>query len=135
MISKKVPHTYIQHGIRFFAMFLPIQSTVLIEGIQKRIDAHNFYIFSEAGFCWLEMKHVDIKYVLNQLGTGFFKTRTCIFIDTPIPAYRDPLIVQDPWIQGSADRGYALEAIREGLGLNLTYLSQIFEEKDEGNAL
>ena len=29
------------------------------------------------------------------------------------------------WIDGSADRGYALEVIREGLGLQLEYLTAV----------
>ena len=121
MISKKVPHTYIQHGTRFFALFVCVRSTYE----DTEIDAHNFYIFSENGNCWLEMIHVDKSYVLNQLGNGFFKTRHILEIDEPMPAFRDPLIASDSWIQGSADKGFALETIKNALGLNLAYLSEI----------
>ena len=101
MISKKVPHTYIQHGTRFFALFVSVRSAY--EDVE--IDAHNFYIFSENGNCWLEMIHVEKSYVLNGLGNGFFKTRHIFEVDEPMPAFRDPLIASDSWIQDSADRG------------------------------
>ena len=42
-----------------------------------------------------------------------------------MPAFRDPLIASDSWIQGSADKGFALETIKNALGLNLAYLSEI----------
>ena len=123
MISKKVPHTYIQHGTRFFALFMRVRSTYE----DTEIDAHNFYIFDEKGYCWLQMIHVEKSYVLNGLGNGFFKTRHILEVDEPMPAFRDPLIASDSWIQGSADRGFALETIKESLGLNLTYLSEIVQ--------
>ena len=125
MISKKVPHTYIQQGTRFFALFVYVRSTYE----NTEIDAHNFYIFSENGNVWLEMIHVDKSYVLNQLGNGFFKTRHIIEVDEPMPAFRDPLIASDSWIQGSADKGFALETIKESLGLNILYLSEIIREE------
>lgn len=126
MISKKVPHTYIQHGNpRFFALFVPVRSTFE----DTEIDAHNFYIFSENGYCWLQMTHVEKSYVLNQLGNGFFKTRHILEVDEPMPAFRDPLVPTDSWIQGSADRGFALETIKESLGLNICYLSEIVREE------
>lgn len=128
MISKKVPHTYIQHGTRFYALFMQVQETYE----DTKIDAHNFYIFSESGSCWLEMIHVDKTYVLNGLGNGFFKTRHILEVDEPMPAFRDPLIASDSWIQGSADRGFALETIKETLGLNLTCLTYLSEA--EGGA-
>ena len=46
-----------------------------------------------------------------------------------MPAFRDPLVPTDSWIQGSADRGFALETIKEALGLNLIYLSEIVREE------
>ena len=130
-ISKNVPHTYIQYGTRFFGLLFPVQETVKQEGVEKVIDAHNFYVFSENGFCWLELIHVDESYVLNQLGNGFFKTRHIIEIDAPMPAYRDPIVETDEWIQGNSDRGYALEIIREGLGLNLTYLKPVLSSGEK----
>lgn len=125
MISKNVPPTYIQHGTRFFALFVSVRSTYE----DTEIDAHNFYVFSESGSCWVEMIHVDKSYVLNQLGNGFFKTRHIIEVDEPMPAFRDPLVPTDSWIQGSADRGFALETLKEALGLNIVYLSEIVREE------
>ena len=87
MMSKNVPHTYTQHGSRFFALFLPVREVFKIDGVEKIVDAHNFYVFSENGICWLEMIHVDKSYVLDQLGDGFFRTRLVIVIDAPMPAY------------------------------------------------
>ena len=125
MLSENVPHTYIQHGSRFFALFIPVREVFKIDGVEKIVDAHNFYVFSENGICWLEMIHVDKSYVLNQLGDGFFRTRLVIVIDAPMPAYRDPIVASDQWIQGSADRGFALEIIREALGLDFQCLTDL----------
>ena len=47
MISKQVPHTYIQHGTRFFALFVYVQETFKQADVEKVVDSHNFYIFSE----------------------------------------------------------------------------------------
>lgn len=121
MISKQVPHTYIQHSIRFFALFVSVRSTS--EGVKR--NAHNFYIFDENGFCWLQMIHIEKSYVLDGLGNGFFKTRPILEIEDAHPGFRNPLIESDIWIQGSSDRGFALETIREALGLNITYLREI----------
>lgn len=126
MISKQVPHTYIQHSTRFFALFVRLRST----DEDTEIDAHNFYIFDEKGYCWLQMIHVEKSYVLNQLGNGFFQTRHILEIEDPLPAYQFPSVDSDAWIQRSIDRGYALEIIREGLGLNLIYLTQLMKTDD-----
>ena len=48
MISKQVSHTYIQHGTRFFALFVPVQETFKCQGVENIVDAHNFYVFSES---------------------------------------------------------------------------------------
>ena len=79
----------------------------------------------------LRLIHVDKSYVLNGLGNGFFKTRHILEVDEPMPAFRDPLVPTDSWIQGSADRGFALETIKEVLDLNLIYLSEIVREESE----
>lgn len=48
------------------------------------------------------------------------------------------IVASDTWINGSADKGYALEIIRETLGLNLEYLTAMMDtdlerQKEEGN--
>ena len=75
------------------------------------------------------MLHVEIQYVLNELGNGFFKKRIAYTIDDPVSAFRKPIVESDEWIQGSFDKGYALETIREALGLDLQYLTALMEEK------
>ena len=121
--------TYTQHGEAFFAFVEPVSQNQK-DGTQP-IAAHNFYIFDASGFCWLQMQHVEIKFVLNQLGNGFFKTRTIYTIDTPAEAFRHPIVATDEWIQGVADRGFALETIQNSLGLNLQYLTKIMEIEKE----
>ena len=69
------------------------------------------------------MIHTNKSRVLNELGNGFFQTRHILEVDEPMPAFRNPLIASDSWIQGSADRGYAVEIIREGLGINFQCLT------------
>ena len=129
MISKQVPHTYIQHGTRFFALFVYVREIFKREGVEKVVDAHNFYIFDENGYCWTSMLHVEKSYVLNELGNGFFNTRWILEITEAEPVVRRPLVASDRWIQGSADRGFALETIKNALGLNITYLIEIVREE------
>ena len=126
---KNMDHTYIQHGIKFYAFIEPVFSRREVDGEICVIDAHNFYIFDEKGFCWLQMTHVEIKYVMNELGNGFFKARVAYTIDAPVDAIRKPIVRSDEWIQGSADKGYALETIREALGLDIQYLTALMGEK------
>lgn len=126
---KNMQHTYIQHGMKFFAFIEPVLSKREVDGEIYVTDAHNFYVFDEKGYCWLQMLHVEIRYVMNQLGNGFFKTRVIYTIDEPVDAFRDPIVKSDEWIQGSADKGYALETIRESLGLDFQYLTALMKEK------
>ena len=131
-ISRKVPHTYIQHGVRFYAMLIPVQGPLRdTSGAQMWIDAHNWYIFDEYGDCWDNKIHIDRKRILNEYGNGFFKDRVLLEIDAPMPAFRDPLDANTPWIQGSADKGYALETIQQTLGLNITLLREICRAEQE----
>lgn len=128
---KNMQHAYMQQGSKFYVFIEPVYGEHETgDGETKRItDAHNFYIFEQNGKCWCCLQHVDIKYVLNGLGNGFFKSRIAYTIDEPVPAYRDPIVESDEWIQGSFDKGYALETIREALGLDLQYLTALMEEK------
>lgn len=125
---KNMQHTYIQDGTKYFAFIEPVRSAYEVGEETHITDAHNFYVFDEKGWCWLQMLHVEITYVMNQLGNGFFKTRTIYTINELVDAFRKPVVGTDEWIQGSADRGFALETIREALGLNLQYLTAIMEE-------
>lgn len=125
---KNMEHAYIQHGNKFFAFMEPVMGKKLDENTYEL--AHNFYVFDENGKCWCCLYHTDINFVLNGFSDGFFKTRTLYKIDKPVPAYREPIIPSDNWIQGNFDRGYALETIKEGLGLNLTYLTQLMKKEN-----
>ena len=123
---KNMQHTYMQHGTKYFAFIEPIRSEREAGQETQIADAHNFYIFDANGWCWLQMLHVDIKYVMKELGNGFFEMRMFHTIDEPVDAFRKPT-VNDEWTQGNFDRGYALETLKEGLGLNLTHLTALME--------
>ena len=122
MISKKVPHTYIQEGIRYYALMRECQTAT--EG-GKTVSAVNFYIFDERGYVWLQMIHTTHPFI-DQLGYGLLQGRHVLEVMDPCWDTR-PIVASDTWIDGSLDRGYAIEAIREGLGLNLEYLTVLME--------
>ena len=124
MISKKVPHTYIADGMRYFALICPVE-TELASG--KSVRAYNFFIFDEEGYCWLQMIHTTQNFIY-QLGNGVLQTRWVLEVQNE-DWTNTPVVPSDEWVNGHADRGYALEILREGLGLNLTYLSGIVREK------
>ncbi len=75
MIGKKVPHTYIAEGMRYFALLCPVE-TQLANG--KSVKAYNFYIFDEEGYCWTPNDthnpefHLSIRerYFTDALGFG-----------------------------------------------------------------
>ena len=123
MISKRVPYTYIADGIRYFALICPVEIELLTG---KSVRALNFFIFDEEGYCWLQMIHTTRSFV-DQLGNGILRTRTVFEVEDKRWT-NSPRIENDEWIEGHPDRGYALEIIREGLGLNLIYLTQLMRE-------
>ena len=125
MISKKIPHTYIADGIRYFALICPVE-TEIANG--KTVRAYNFFIFDEEGYCWLQMIHTTQSFIY-QLGNGVLRTRWVLEVQNK-DWTNTPIVLSDEWIDGHADRGYALEVIREGLGLNLEYLTQLRQESD-----
>lgn len=120
-------NTYTQHGKKFFAFLEPIRSEREVGQETHVTDAHNWYIFDADGWCWDCKRQIDLKLVLNEYGNGFFKERVVYTIDEPVDAFRKPIVETDEWIQGSFDKGYALETIRESLGLNIQYLTQLME--------
>ena len=126
MISKKVPHTYIADGIRYFALLCPVE-TELANG--KSVKAYNFFIFDEEGYCWLQMIHTTQGFIY-QLGDGILQTRWILEVEDTRWT-NSPIVPSDEWVNGHADRGYALEIIREGLGLNLEYLTQLMPGEKE----
>ena len=127
---KNMQHTYMQGGERYYAFLEPIRSEIKIEGYTRIIDAHNFYVFDAGGWCWVQLLHVDIKYVLNEFGNGYFKKRVCYTLDTPVDAFRKPIVGSDKWIQDSFDRGYALETIKMVLGLDIQCLTQLMPDAE-----
>lgn len=126
---ENMQHTYMQHGEKYYAFLEPVRGEFKVDGFTRIIDAHNFYVFDSDGWCWVSLLHVDLKYVMDQFGNGFFKQRVCYTLDTPMDAVRKPNVDSDEWIKGSFDRGYALETIRGGLGLNLMYLKGVLSSK------
>ena len=117
MISKNVPHTYIADGVRYFAILCSIE-TKLPNG--KSLRAYNFFIIDEEGYCWLQMIHTTRSFVF-QLGNGILRTRTIWEVEDS-RLTNCPIVDLDEWVDGIADRGYALEIVREGLGLDLEIL-------------
>ena len=124
MISKKVPHTYIQDGIRYYSLICPVETSREDGSLVKAI---NFYMFDQYGLCWLNITHTTQSFI-NDLGNGLLRTRHVLEVDGTAWDTR-PIVDSDAWIDGSPDRGYAAEAIREGLGLNLKYLTVLMEDK------
>ena len=123
MISKKISHTYIADGMRYFALLCPVE-TENVRG--KLVQACNFFIFDEEGYCWLQMTHTTQSFIY-QLGNGVLQSRTILEVQDN-RWVNTPIVPSDEWIDGHPDRGYALEIIREGLGLNLIYLTQLMRE-------
>ena len=119
-ISKNVPHTYRQHNQRYYAL---IRKVGKISEDGDLWTAYNFYMFDENGYCWFSIVHTELSFIYG-LGNGLLKERTTLWVEDDKP-YNNPILETDTWIQGNADRGYALEIIREGLGLNLTYLKPV----------
>ena len=123
MISKKVPHTYIQEGIRYYALIRECKVTTEND---NTVSAVNFYIFDERGYVWLQMIHTTHPFI-NQLGGGLLQNRHVLDVNDCRWDTR-PIVESGTWIDGSPDRGYAIEAIREGLGLKLEYLTALMED-------
>ena len=125
-ISKNVPHTYIQSGVRYYALLREVE---VIDDNDKKVSATNFYIFDHRGYVWLQMTHTTEKFIY-QLGGGVLRNQTVLEVDDNAWDTR-PIVASDEWVNGSADRGYALEIIREGLGLKLEYLTALMDEDTE----
>ena len=120
MISSKVPHTYLQHGVRYYAIFIPVTYTSETE----EIYAHNFFVFDHGGRAWMTLYHTDKEKVLAELGGGILAERRYFEMERPEPAYREPDL-SDEAMEGLAsdpEKGFAVEVLREGLGLDLVYL-------------
>ena len=126
MISKKVPHTYIQEGIRYYALLRECKITTEDD---KSVSAVNFYIFDERGYVWVQMTHTTHAFI-KQFSYEMLENRHVLEVDDTTWDTR-PLVNSDTWIEGVPDRGYALEIIREGLGLNLAYLTALTEESEK----
>ena len=130
-ISNNVPHTYIQDGIRYFALCRNCQTTD-VHG--KKVKAIHFYVFDEYGWCWLQILHTVDKFI-NQIGYGVFEDRSdrVLAVEDTTWGVR-PLIGRlDAWTKDAYDRGYALEVIREGLGLKLEHLTAIMDTNIGGS--
>ena len=125
MISKKVPHTYIQEGIRYYALIRECRVTTEND---NTVSAVNFYIFDERGYVWVQMTHTTHPFI-KQFSYEMLENRHVLEVDDTTWDTR-PNVASDTWIDGSPDRGYAIEAIREGLGLKLEYLTVLMEDTD-----
>ena len=126
MISKNVPHTYRQEGVRHFILFRIFSFDVA--GVAEKTVA-NVDIFNEDGCSWFSMTHVELKFVRKFFEYVFSQRESVIFLEVEDPQYeRFPNVPNNAWIQKVCDRGYALETVREGLGLDLVYL---FSEKNQ----
>lgn len=120
--SENVPHAYIQDGIRYYALMCEVETTTA-DG--TTISAFNFYVFDEKGYLWLQLTHT-MRSFIYQLGNGLFLQRPILMVDDTTWT-TSPIVGSDTWINGSADRGYAMEIIRESLGLNFGYLTALMD--------
>lgn len=123
MISKKVPHTYKHGGIRYYAFQRKCQTRRVPDDPASRVMAYHFFIFDEYGHCWLQITHTTQSFI-NQLGGGGLQGRTILEVEDETWENR-PRVDTNQWIENVPDRGYAIEIIREGLGLNLAFLKPI----------
>ena len=125
-ISQNVPHTYIQDGIRYYALmcFCKTEGTA-----GRKVSAINFYVFDQEGYAFLQIIHTTSSFIYS-LGNGILRHRTVLKIDNT-DWTRIPTVASDTWVNGVPDRGYALEIIREGLGLDLEYLTALMESDKE----
>lgn len=125
-ISKNVPHAYIQDGIRYYALMREVETTTA-DG--NEIFAFNFYVFDQEGYVWLQVTHT-MRSFIYKLGSGLFLQCPILIVDDATWSTR-PNVESDTWINGSADRGYAMEIICESLGLNFGYLTAIMNVGSE----
>ena len=125
-ISQNVPHTYIQDGIRYYALIRKVKTKTAED---TQISAFNFYIFDQEGYAFLQIIHTTHAFIYS-LGNGILRHRTVLEADDTTWDTR-PIIASDTWVNGVPDRGYALEIIREGLGLDLEYLTALMESDKE----
>ena len=125
-ISKKVPHTYIQDGIRYYALmcFCKTEGTA-----GRKVSAVNFYIFDQEGYVFLQVIHTSHAFIYS-IGNGILRERSVLEVDNT-DWTMIPIIASDTWVDGVPDRGYALEIIREGLGLDLEYLTALMDSDKE----
>ena len=125
MISKNVPHTYRQHGKRYYALIRKVQN---VNADADLFTAYDFYMFDEDGYCFFQITHTELSFIYS-IGKGILKQRSVLWVQDDA-FYRRPNVASDEWIQGCAEKGFALETIREGLGLDLTYLNEVFEKEE-----
>ena len=78
-ISKNVPHTFIQHGVRHYALLRRVR-TITESG--KKVSAYNLYIFDEYGYVFLQMTHTTRAFALR-FGDGILRERQILEVDDP----------------------------------------------------
>ena len=125
-ISENVQHTYIQDGIRYYALMCFCKT----EGAAgRKVSAINFYVFDQEGYAFLQIIHTTSSFIYS-IGNGILRERSVLEVDNT-DWTMIPIVASDTWVDGVPDRGYALEAIREGLGSNLEYLTAIMDSDKE----
>jgi len=123
MISKNIPHTYIQNGIRYFAFLCPVRHS-------DDFKAYNFNVFDEEGYSWFQVTHGTLPFI-KSLFPYIFQKRTILEVDEQ-EWIRSPIINSDhKMVSGNAEMGYMLEGLREGLGLDLILFKNLLGEVDE----
>ena len=74
----------------------------------------------------MQVIHTKHSFIYS-IGNGILRERSVLEVDNT-DWTMIPIVASDTWIDGVPDRGYAIEALREGLGLNLEYLTAIMDE-------
>ena len=125
MISDNLQHTYIDKKRKFYAFFQNYEMD--IEG-DTTYKGFHFFCFDQHGYCWFQA-HNATRQFIGAIADGLFLERPAWEADG-LHYYES--LERDNWIPESPiDVRYALEAVREGLGLDLVLMYQNPEAKTD----
>lgn len=130
MISDTRQHTYIDQKRKFYTFFLNFETPTTegcgcgfcMEAPKEMFKGFHFFCFDQHGYCWFHMYNTTHQ-AIRAFGNGIFLQRPAWEADTD-QAFYEPL-KQDEWIpKSTTDHAYALETVREAVGLDLVLMSK-----------
>lgn len=124
MISNNLQHTYIDQGRKFYAFFMDFEQA---DADGKTRKGFHFFCFDQMGYAWMSL-HNTSNQVLRNFSDGIFLQRPAWQADGDL--YYWPLR-QDKIPDENIDVAYALETVREALGLDLEILSKLGKDNDD----